>query len=67
MVWEGGDGAGDWAELGPERPEPEQGYTAHPLYDRATLEAAVAAERERTAREGLAMVRGRVFDDLTEG
>ena len=45
MLFEGGDGSGDWAEIGPERPVPEQGYTAHPLYDRATLDAVVTAER----------------------
>ena len=62
MVWEGGDEAGDWAEIGPNRPEPEPGYTAHPLYDRATLDDAILKERERIAREGLALVRGQVFE-----
>lgn len=59
MVWEGCNGSGDWAELGAESPIPEQGFTAHPLYDRAALEAVVEQERTRVARDGVALVRGR--------
>ena len=62
MVSEGVDGVEDWVELGAERPVPERGYTAHPLYDRATLDDAILKERERIAREGLALVRGQVFE-----
>ena len=56
------DGSADWVEVGTERPAPEQGFMAHPLYDRATLDDVIVKERERIAREGLALVRGRVFE-----
>ena len=63
MLFEAGDyGPGDWAELGEKRPRPEGGFTAYPLYDRATLDEAIAKERERIARDGLALVRGQVFE-----
>ena len=62
MVSEGVDDAGYWAEIGPERPAPERGYTAHPLYDRSTLDDAILKERERIARDRLALIRGQVFE-----
>ncbi len=52
--------------LGPERPGSyESGATYEPLYDRAALEAAVAAERERCAKLCEEVSREHLADDLT--
>ena len=50
MVADGCNWSGYWAELGGEEPLPERGFTAHPLYDRATLDDAVTKERKRCAQ-----------------